>query len=90
MSVVFDLLCIHRAYHVDGLDTARSLARQCLARYRVRHPLNFAEVVACNAWLDMMALGAYSEDTKVDLKVFDDLGFVGLRAMHVAKGLLTG
>jgi len=87
---LFDLLCIHRAYHVDGLDTARSLARQCLARYRGRHPLNFAEVVACNAWLDMMAFGAYSEDTKVDLNVFDDLGFVGLRAMHVAKGLLTG
>ena len=87
---LFDLLSVHRAYHVDGLDAARRLANQCLAKYRGRHPLNFADVVACNAWLDMMAFGTYSEDTKADLNVFDDLGFAGLRAMHVAKGLLTG
>ncbi len=87
---LFDLLSIHRAHHADGLDAARRLAHQCLAKYRDRHPLNFADVVACNAWLDMMAFGAYSEETKADVKVVDDLGFAGLRAMHVAQGLLAG
>jgi len=87
---LFDLLSIHRAHHVDGLDAARRLAQQCLAKYRDRHPLNFADVVACNAWLDMMAFGAYSEQTKADVNVVDNLGFAGLRAMHVAQGLRAG
>jgi len=87
---LFDLLSIHRAHHVDGLDAARRLAHQCLAKYRDRHPLNFADVVACNAWLDMMAFGAYSEQTKADVNVVDNLGFAGLRAMHVAQGLRAG
>src|SRR3989440_8491424 len=87
---LFDLLSIHRTHHVDGLDAARRLAHQCLAKYRGRHPLNFADVVACNAWLDMMAFGAYSEETKADVNVVDGLGFAGLRAMHVAQGLLAG
>jgi len=86
---LFDLLSIHRAHHVDGLDAARRLAHQCLAKYRGRHPLNFAEVVACNAWLDMVAFGAYSEETKADVNLVNDLGFAGLRAMHVAQGLLA-
>src|SRR5438067_3262824 len=52
---LFDMLTIHRALHVDGVDAARVIARQCLAKYRGRHPLHFADVAVCNAWLDMMS-----------------------------------
>ena len=86
---LFDMLTIHRALHVDGVDAARVIARQCLAKYRGRHPLHFAEVAACNAWLDMISFGAYSDQTKADLTLLDELGFAGLRAIHVAQGFLV-
>ena len=60
-----------------------------LAKYRGRHPLYFADVAVCNAWLDMMSSGAYSDETKADLKVFEELGLAGLRAIHVAQGFLA-
>jgi tetratricopeptide (TPR) repeat protein len=83
---MFDMLRVHRALHVDGVDAARVLANQCLAKYRGRHPLYFADIAACNAWLDMMSFGAYSEQTKADLMLIDELGFAGLRAIQVAQG----
>jgi len=36
----------------------------------------------------MMALGAYSDETKADLKVFEERGLHGLRAILVAQGFL--
>jgi tetratricopeptide (TPR) repeat protein len=87
---LFDTLRVHRTLHVDGLDAARVLARQCLAKYRGRHPLYFANIAGCNAWLDMLSFGEYSEGTRSDLLVLDDLGFAGLRAILVAQGFLTG
>jgi len=86
---LFDMLRIHRALHVDGPDAARVLARQCRAKYRGRHPLYFADVAGCNAWLDMISFGSYSEETKADLNLLDELGFAGLRAILVAQGFLT-
>jgi hypothetical protein len=86
---LFDTLRIHRALHVDGVDSARGLAHQCLEKYRGRHPLYFADIVACNAWLDMKSTGAYSQETKADLKVFEECGLDGLRALLVAQGLLA-
>src|SRR5439155_467900 len=80
---------IHRALHVDGRDAARLLARECLAKYRGRHPLYFADIVGCNAWLDTMSFGSYSEETRADLNFLDELGFAGLRAILVAQGFLT-
>src|SRR5439155_17633912 len=86
---LFDMLTIHRALHVDGLDAARLLTDQCLAKYRGRHPLYFADIVGCNAWLDTMSFGSYSEETRADLNLLDELGFAGLRAILVAQGFLT-
>jgi tetratricopeptide (TPR) repeat protein len=86
---LFDALGIHRALHVDGLDAARLLASQCLAKYRGRHPLYFVDVVGCNAWLDTMSFGGYSEETRADLNLLDALGFAGLRAILVAQGFLA-
>jgi hypothetical protein len=34
----------------------------------------------------MMSFGAYSEQTKADLMLIDELGFAGLRAIQVAQG----
>ena len=87
---LFDTLRIHRALHVDGLDAARLLASQCLAKYRGRHPLYFVDIAACNAWLDMMSFGAYSQQTIADLTLFDKFGFAGVRGMLVAQGFLVG
>jgi len=86
---LFDLLRIHRALHVDGPDAARLLTCQCQAKYRGRHPLYFADVTGCGAWLDMMSFGAYSEETRDDLNLLDALGFAGLRAILVAQGFLA-
>ena len=86
---MFDTLRIHRALHVDGLDAARRLTCQCRAKYHGRHPLNFADIAACNAWLDMTSLGTYSEETRTDLMVFDESGFAGLRAILTAQGFLA-
>jgi len=86
---LFDALRIHRALHVDGPDAARLLTCQCQAKYRGRHPLYFADVTGCSAWLDMMSFGAYSEETKDDLNLVDALGFTGLRAILVAQGFLA-
>jgi hypothetical protein len=82
------MLTIHRALHVDGPDAARLLACQCRAKYRGRHPLYFVGIAGCGAWLDMMSFGAYSEKTKADLRLVDELGFAGLRAILVAQGFL--
>src|SRR5437660_3587954 len=87
---LFDTLRIHRALHVDGLDAARLLASQCLAKYRGRHPLYFVDIAACNAWLDVMSFGAYSQQTIADLSLFDEFGFAGVRGMLVAQGFLVG
>jgi tetratricopeptide (TPR) repeat protein len=86
---LFDMLRIHRALRVIGLDAARLLASQCLAKYRGRHPLYFADIVGCNAWLDTMSLGRHSDETRADLILLDELGFAGLRAILVAQGFLT-
>jgi len=86
---LFDMLTIHRALHVDGLDAARLLTCQCRVKYRGRHPLYFVDVTGCSAWLDMMSFGAYSEETRGDLNVVDELGFAGLRAILVAQGFLA-
>jgi tetratricopeptide (TPR) repeat protein len=86
---LFDMLRIHRALRVSGLDAARLLASQCLAKYRGRHPLYFADIVGCNAWLDTMSLGRHSDETSADLVLLDELGFAGLRAILVAQGFLT-
>jgi hypothetical protein len=86
---LFDMLRIHRALRVNGLDAARLLASQCLAKYRGRHPLYFADIVGCNAWLDTMSLGGHSDETRADLILLDELGFAGLRAILVAQGFLT-
>jgi len=86
---LFDMLRIHRALHVDGLDAARLLTGQCLTKYRGRHPLYFADIVGCNAWLDTMSLGEHSAETRADLILLDELGFAGLRAILVAQGFLT-
>ncbi len=86
---LFDMLTIHRALHVDGLDAARRLTNQCLAKYRGRHPLYFADIVGCNAWLDTLSLGKHSEGTRADLNLLDELGFAGLRAILGAQGFLT-
>jgi len=86
---LFDMLTIHRALHVDGLDAARLLTDQCLAKYRGRHPLYFADIVGCNAWLDTMSLGNHSEQTRADLNLLDELGFAGLMAILGAQGFLT-
>ena len=86
---LFDMLRIHRALHVDGLSAARLLASQSLEKYRGRHPLYFADIVGCNAWLDMMSFGAYSQETKADLNLFGECGFGGLRAILVAQGFLA-
>jgi len=85
---LFDLLTIHRAFHVDGPGVARVLAHQCAAKYRGRHPSYFADVTACNAWIDVIMFGGHTEETKVDLRVFDQLEFAGLRAILVAQGFL--
>ena len=85
---LFDLLRIHRAFHVDGPGVARVLAHECGAKYRGRHPLHFADVTACNAWIDVIMFGVHTEETKVDLRVFDQLEFAGLRAILVAQGFL--
>jgi tetratricopeptide (TPR) repeat protein len=86
---LFDTLRIYRAHHVDGVNAARGLAHQCLEKYRGRHPLYFADIVACNAWLDVKSMGAYSPQTKTDLNVFEECGLDGLRAFLVAQGLLA-
>jgi len=86
---LFDMLRIHRALHVDGLDAARLLTNQSLAKYRDRHPLYFAGIVGCSAWLDTMSLGNHSEETRADLNLLDELGFAGLRAILGTQGFLT-
>jgi len=86
---LFDMLSIHRAHHVDGVDVARRLASQSLEKYRGRHPQYFADIAACNAWLDMKSIGTYSQQTTTDLNVFEECGFDGLRALIVAQGFLT-
>ncbi len=37
----------------------------------------------------MISFGAYSEETKADLSLVDELGFAGLRAILVAQGFLA-
>jgi len=37
----------------------------------------------------MISFGAYSDQTKADLTLLDELGFAGLRAIHVAQGFLV-
>ncbi len=86
---LFDMLTIHRALHVDGVDAARLLTCQCQAKYRGRHPLYFVDITACSAWLDVMSFGTYSAETKADLNLVDELGFAGLRAILVAQGFLA-
>jgi len=86
---LFDALRIHRSLHIDGPDTARALARQCLAKYQGRHPQYFADIAACNGLLDTVLLGGYSDETKADLSIFHERGFVGLRAMLTAQGFLA-
>ncbi len=85
---LFDLLTIHRALHFDGPEAARQLARQCRGKYQGRHPLYFANMAGCSAWLDTLSFGAYSEETKADLSLVDAFGFAGLRAILIAQGFL--
>jgi DNA-binding SARP family transcriptional activator len=86
---LFDLLRIHRTFHIAGTDSARTLAMDCLAKYRGRHPVNFADIAGCVAWLEMESAGCYSEATRANLRILDEPRFAGLRAILVAQGFLT-
>jgi len=86
---LFDKLRIHRALHVDGPTSARLLTRQCLAKYRGRHPIYYADVSACSAWLDILSLGRQTDESAAGLRLLDKLGAAGLRAILVAQGFLA-
>ena len=86
---LFDILRIHRTFHIGGTDPAQALALQCLAKYRGRHPVNFADVAACVAWLEMDSAGCYSEATRENLRILDEPRFAGLRALLAAQGFLA-
>jgi tetratricopeptide (TPR) repeat protein len=86
---LFDKLRIFRRAHVFGPRAARELVTACQEKYRDRHPLYYLNSVACEAWLDLLLDGHYTEESRKGLELFDRLGARGLRAILVAQGFLS-
>ncbi len=81
-------LRIFREAHVGTPEEAFRLAASGTQMLRGNCPLEYLDVLAGKAWLEMRVHGAYSPDTARDLRSFDDVGALGRRALLAAQGFL--
>ncbi len=85
LSLKLDTL---RILHEDGPERARVFALDRKEFFKIRVPLFHLDALAVSAWLEKTVNGVYSSETRDELKIFDELGAVGKRALLQAQGFL--
>jgi tetratricopeptide (TPR) repeat protein len=83
---MYQKLRIFRLAHAVSLDEARAAAKIQRDRFRGRHPVHYLNVLAASAWVERRNEGKLADDTKEDLRLFDDWGAAGLKRVLSAQG----
>ena len=83
---MFEKLRLFRLAHTVGLDAAHAAANVQRDRFRGRHPVHYLKVLAASAWIEKRRDGALGDDTKEELRLFDDWGAAGLKTVLSAQG----
>lgn len=81
-------LRIFKEAHVGTCENAFSIAQKGRDLLRDNCPLDYLDVVAGKAWLEQRTFGDYSPETIKELRVFEQVGALGRRALLVAQGFL--
>lgn len=83
---MFEKLRILRVAHTVGLNEAHALAKAQRDRFRGRHPVHYLNVLAASAWIEKRRDAALADDTKEELRLFDQWGAAGLKTVLSAQG----
>ena len=79
---------IFKEVQLGRLEEAQQLVRKSTSLLRDKSPLNYFDVLASRAWLELRTQGAYSSQTIRELEEFEEVGALGRRALLVAQGFL--
>lgn len=78
-----------RALHEEGHESAWRLALERKRFFEKRAPMYYLDALAVCAWLERTCHGRYSAQTEEELKVFDNWGAIGRKALLQAQGFLS-
>ena len=81
-------LRIFRSAHLEGLDETRRIVQLGTKLFRDRCPLYYLDVLAAKAWLEVRTNGENTLETRRELRVFEDVGAPGRKALLTAQGFL--
>jgi hypothetical protein len=81
-------LRIFRTAHLGSAEETQRLVELKTAAFRGRCPLQYLDVLAAKAWLEIRTEGRNSPTTLRELRIFDEIGATGRRALLTAQGFL--
>jgi tetratricopeptide (TPR) repeat protein len=85
---MFEKLRVFRAAHLEGYQSASTIAREALQTFRGRHSVYYLEALAASAWVEKRTVGLHTAETEEGLQSFQRLGAHGLKASLTAQGFL--
>jgi tetratricopeptide (TPR) repeat protein len=86
---VYYKIVIYWAAHRNGDDFAWKILRSVLEKYRARHELDYLVLIGVKGWLERRMLGHISDETVVELKLFERVEMIGKRDLLRAQGFLA-
>jgi tetratricopeptide (TPR) repeat protein len=81
-------LRIFKSAHLGTPEEAQHLVRSSTALFRDKCPLHYLDVLAAKAWLETRVNGKNTPETLSELRVFENVGALGRRALLTAQGFL--
>jgi len=78
-----------RDAHLGNLREAEDIVSTMGARFRSTCPLHYLDVLGARAWLEKYTHGYLTSETVHDLKIFEEVGAPGRKALLTAQGFLT-
>jgi len=78
-----------RAAHLGMADEAFQMLNVVGGRVRDTCPFVYLDILAARAWLERRVLGLQTDETNLELRMFDRTGALGRKALLGAQGFLT-
>ena len=79
---------IFKQAQLGRLEEAIQSTVKSAALFKKNCPLNYFDVLAARAWLELRTEGSYGLGTIHELRAFEEVGALGRRALLVAQGFL--
>ncbi len=79
---------IYKEAQLGGLEDAWRLVSKSSELFKEGCPLNYFDVLAAKAWLEVRMHGKYGNETIRDLAKFEEVGAIGRKALLISQGFL--